>query len=71
VGTIITPGTNKLVEELRATNSRRTPELLYQFYDKDAVKDTDPDPDELGVHFATINHDLPDLTAWLKPLLTR
>ena len=29
-----------------------------------------PRPDDLGAHFATINHDLPALTAWLEDLLT-
>lgn len=66
---IVIPGTNELVAKLRATNRDAVPELLYQFYEAKEVPT--PDPDELGVHFATINHDLRALTAWLKPLLTR
>ena len=39
--------------------------LIYQRYPQGEVT---PDA-QLGVHFATINHDLPHLITWLRPLL--
>ena len=67
---ITIPGTNALVDELRDTNQESEPELLYRFYDEGEVEVPAPDPGDLGAHFATINHDLPALTAWLEGLLT-
>jgi hypothetical protein len=60
-------GTDALVRELRAVNPGRT--LEYEFYGQRVVRPPEPDTDGLGVHFATINHDLPALTGWLKPLI--
>ena len=39
--------------------------LIYQRYPEGEVT---PDA-QLGVHFATINHDLPHLITWLQSLL--
>ena len=58
-------GTDQLVTELRDINSNTGQPLIYQRYPEGEVT---PD-DYLGVHFATINHDLPQLVTWLKPLL--
>jgi len=71
VGTITVRGTDELVAELLKTNEDCTPGLLYRRYPPND-NDTDdrvPVPEhELGVHFATINHDAPALTAWLGEL---
>ena len=56
-------GTDTLVEELREINGESAVE--YQRYPAGYVT---PDP-ELGVHFATINYDLPVLINWLHPFL--
>lgn len=56
-------GTDTLIDELRATNGDSAVE--YQRYPTGYVT---PDP-ELGVHFATINYDLPTLVNWLDPFL--
>ncbi|GII04900.1 alpha/beta hydrolase family protein [Planobispora takensis] len=66
---VVVRGTDALVEELERTNAGSEPPLSYQFYKKGEIPKPDPDPGELGVHFATINHDLPALTAWLGGLL--
>jgi pimeloyl-ACP methyl ester carboxylesterase len=58
-------GTDALVRELDAANRANGNTVVYQRYDEGVVT---PD-DLLGVHFATINHDIPALTDWLKPLL--
>jgi Secretory lipase len=60
-------GTDALVRELRDVNPGRT--LDYKFYGLGVVRPPQPDPGGLGVHFAAINHDLPALTGWLKPLI--
>jgi pimeloyl-ACP methyl ester carboxylesterase len=58
-------GTDQLVTELRDKNSKTGQPLIYQRY---AEGEVTPD-DQLGVHFATINYDLPHLITWLQPLL--
>jgi hypothetical protein len=58
-------GTDQLVSELQNLNSNTGQALIYQRYPEGEVT---PD-DQLGVHFATINHDLPHLIDWLQPLL--
>jgi pimeloyl-ACP methyl ester carboxylesterase len=58
-------GTDQLVTELRDKNSKTGQPLIYQRY---AEGEVIPD-DQLGVHFATINYDLPHLITWLQPLL--
>ena len=58
-------GTDQLITELRDKNSNTGKPLIYQRYPEGEVT---PD-DQLGVHFATINHDLPHLITWLRPLL--
>lgn len=58
-------GTDQLVTELQNINSSAGQPLIYQRYPEGEVT---PD-DQLGVHFATINHDLPHLITWLQPLL--
>ncbi|NJP99886.1 lipase family protein [Streptomyces zingiberis] len=58
-------GTDDLVAELRELNATGGRPLLYQRYPAGEVPGDEP----LGVHFATINHDLPHLVAWLTPLL--
>jgi pimeloyl-ACP methyl ester carboxylesterase len=58
-------GTDQLVSELQNLNSNTGQPLIYQRYPEGEVT---PD-DQLGVHFATINHDLPHLIDWLQPLL--
>ena len=74
IGPIRVPGTDELVGELRLTNQGCSPELLYRRYpasdndEDDRVIVPDPDRTGLGAHFATINHDLPELTAWLSEL---
>jgi pimeloyl-ACP methyl ester carboxylesterase len=58
-------GTAQLVTELQDKSSSTGKPLIYQCYPEGEIT-----PDEqLGVHFATINHDLPHLITWLKPLL--
>ncbi len=56
-------GTDELVKELDSTNPANKVE--YERYPKGVVA---PDP-VLGIHFGTINHDIANLTRWLKPLL--
>lgn len=58
-------GTDQLVTELREVNSGSGQPLEYERYPTGYVT---PDP-ELGVHFATINYDLPKLINWLRPFL--
>ena len=58
-------GTDQLVTELQDLNRGTGQPLIYQRYPEGEIT---PD-DYLGVHFATINHDLPHLLSWLKPLL--
>ncbi|MDT0491233.1 alpha/beta hydrolase [Streptomyces sp. NPDC012600] len=58
------PGTDALVAELTATNSPRG-NIHYRRYGPGAVPADEP----LGIHFATIDHDTPELTAWLAALL--
>jgi len=58
-------GTDQLVTELQDKNSSTGQPLIYQRYPEGEVT---PD-DQLGVHFATVNHDLPHLISWLQPLL--
>lgn len=53
-------GTDALVEELTATNSERG-NIHYRRYEPGAVPADEP----LGIHFATIDHDTPELTEWL------
>ncbi|MEV4879830.1 alpha/beta hydrolase family protein [Streptomyces cyaneofuscatus] len=53
-------GTDALVEELTATNSGRG-NIHYRRYEPGAVPADEP----LGIHFATIGHDTPELTEWL------
>nr|WP_275125137.1 lipase family protein [Streptomyces sp. SID4937] len=57
-------GTDGLVEELTATNSERG-NIHYRRYEPGAVPADEP----LGIHFATIGHDTPELTGWLAALL--
>ncbi len=74
IGTITVRGTDELVRELGLTNQGLTPRLEYRRYPPDDTNEDDrvviPDPDVtgLGAHFATINHDLPAVTAWLTGL---
>jgi pimeloyl-ACP methyl ester carboxylesterase len=58
-------GTDRLVTELLNINSGSGQPLTYQRYSEGEVT---PDA-QLGVHFATINHDLPHLITWLQFLL--
>ena len=58
-------GIDQLVTELRDINSNTGQPLIYQRYPEGEFQPYD----YLGVHFATINHDLPQLVTWLKPLL--
>jgi len=56
------PGTDRLVEELNATNPGN--QVEYVRYPGNVVK-----PDALlGVHFGTINHDTPATIAWLTAM---
>jgi hypothetical protein len=55
-------GTDQLVTELQDMNNSTGQPLIYQRYPEGEVT---PD-DQLGVHFATINHDLPHLISWLQ-----
>ena len=58
-------GTDHLIQELRELNGDSGQPLEYERYPAGYVT---PDP-ELGVHFATINYDLPKLINWLDPYL--
>lgn len=58
-------GTDALVGELTATNSERG-NIHYRRYEPGTVPADEP----LGIHFATIGHDTPELTEWLAALLT-
>lgn len=61
---IVIPGVTVLAEEeLPQTNPDNPP--LYVLYDPGEVQIPDPDPSNLGAHFATINHDRESLTDWL------
>ncbi|WP_411080599.1 alpha/beta hydrolase family protein [Streptomyces sp. cmx-18-6] len=57
-------GTDALVEELIRTNSPRA-DIHYRRYEPGVVPAGEP----LGIHFATIDHDTPELTEWLAALL--
>jgi pimeloyl-ACP methyl ester carboxylesterase len=58
-------GTDDLLDELKTKNSESGQPLEYEKYPALHVT---PDP-RLGVHFATINHDLPKLINWLRSFL--
>lgn len=58
--------TDALVDELRLTNQRYVPELLYERYGPGDVEVPEVDPGDLGVHFATMTHDIPAITDWLS-----
>ncbi|MFJ8777138.1 hypothetical protein [Streptomyces microflavus] len=58
------PGTDAPVEELTATNAPRR-NIHYRRYEPGAVPADEP----IGIHFATIDHDTPELTEWLAALL--
>ncbi|WP_069161456.1 alpha/beta hydrolase family protein [Nocardia altamirensis] len=61
---IIIPGVDVLAnEELVATNTDNKP--LYVRYPKGDVQIPNPDPGDLGAHFATLTHDRDDLTGWV------
>ncbi|GAB3957819.1 alpha/beta hydrolase family protein [Streptomyces sparsus] len=58
-------GTDALVTELRRTNKDSEHPVVYQRYGPGEVPQDEP----LGVHFATLDHDLPALVDWLAPHL--
>ncbi len=66
LGEITIRGTNALVDELLLTNQRYQPELVYKCYDPGLVEVPAHDPGNLGVHFATMNHDRQALTDWIS-----
>ncbi|MEV6428173.1 alpha/beta fold hydrolase [Nocardia sp. NPDC051463] len=61
--TITVPGVDVLVEELEAENPTNKP--LYVRYKPDEVEIPDPDPGDLGAHFATLDHDRDELADWV------
>ncbi|WP_336216664.1 hypothetical protein [Nonomuraea sp. LPB2021202275-12-8] len=68
VGEMAVPGTNALVGELLKTNQAGPSGLQYVLYGQKEVPIPDLDPADLHAHFATMNHDLPAMTAWLRDL---
>ncbi|MFG1791137.1 hypothetical protein [Nocardia sp. NPDC049149] len=42
-----------------------SPSHLYVRYPKGDVQIPNPDPGDLGAHFATLTHDRDDLTGWV------
>ncbi|MCU1647387.1 MAG: Secretory lipase [Nocardia sp.] len=65
---IVIPGVDVLVEELEVTNPANPPR--YDRYKSGEVVIPDPDPGNLGAHFATLNYDRDELTGWLAERFT-